>query len=279
MLSHPRSEDAMRRRRWLRRKRLEFLFCIVFFFTTMPGFVCASRVERMEAKQEALSAQFVEIQKRMNNDQAQISAMALGAEEKVQKLEELQSKLSGLLQNNVIDFSSELEQLQKEIQALRGDLQREQALVARNQQVLVSIAESLNFDTSGQALQLPEDKAAHFALAQQKYAAQEWAPAETAFREFVARYPSDPLAEEAWLRQGEALIELGQHQSARRVLQQFVQKYQQSKFGKQAVFLVGKSSLAVGDCDTANSMLKYLKQVHPKYASELKTLKSQGECK
>ena len=56
------------------------------------GFVCSTRVEKMEADIAALQLQFGEIQKRVNNDQTQLTEMILRADKKLEELNNTQGK-------------------------------------------------------------------------------------------------------------------------------------------------------------------------------------------
>ncbi len=251
-------------------RRAWALWLLLAVLPILPGFVCASRVERLEAESEALKLQFVEIQQRMNTDQTQITEMILRADEKLGKIEEFQQKLDGLFKSNTVDFSTELQTLQGELQTMRGDLQTAQMQLSNNTEALKAIGQMLNVSTTGQAVALPATADEHFKFAEEKLAAAQFAEAEVAFREFSTRYPEDTRAETAMLKQGESLFELKQFNDCRIVLQALVKKNPRTKNIERAVYLMGVSSVELKDCPVAKQFVDYLKDISSSYHGKLK---------
>jgi TolA-binding protein len=236
----------------------------------LPGFVCASRVERLEAESEALKLQFVEIQQRMNTDQTQFTEMLLRADDKLGKIEEFQRKLDDLFKTNTVDFSTELQTMRSEIQSMRGEVQTAQMQTAKHTEALAAIGQMLNISTTGTAVALPATPDEHFKLAEDKLAAAQFADAEVAFREFTVRYPEEPRAETAMLKQGEALFELKQFNDCRIVLQALLKKNARTKHTERAVYLMGMASVELKDCKVAKQFVDYLKDAGSSYHGKLK---------
>jgi TolA-binding protein len=253
------------------------LWLLVALLPWLPGFVCASRVERLEAESEALKLQFVEIQQRMNNDQTQFTEMLLRADDKLGKIEEFQRKLDTLFKSNTVDFSTELQAMRGEVQSMRGELQTAQAQAARHGEALATIGQMLNVSMTGQTVTLPKTADEHFKFAEDKLVAAQFADAEVAFREFSTRYPSDPRAESAMLKQGEALYELKQYNDSRIVLQALLKKNQKTKHAERAVFLMGMASVELKDCQVAKQFVDYLRDAGSTYHGKLK--QAHASCK
>ncbi|MDX9722338.1 MAG: tetratricopeptide repeat protein [Myxococcota bacterium] len=254
--------------------RWRWLFGLLFVTLFAPGFVCASRVERVEGEVDALRAQFVEIQQRVNNEQTQLSEMIVRADLKLAELEELQRKANELLTRNSVDLSLQIENQRNELAELRGRLDgidRNVSLLSKEVQGIIASLGSVG----SSAVLLPTESEPLFTFAQQREGEKNWAEAKLGYQEFILKFSSDPRVEEATYRLAVVSAAAGQHQDAITTVRGLLTSFPNSSYRNDAIAIMGESALALGNCEIAIKSFETLVDLGDKKAkSRLSQVKS-----
>lgn len=83
-----------------------------------------------------------------------------------------------------------------------------------------------------------------------------WAESERGFARFLTAYPTSALAPEARFRRGVALNRLGEHDQARLVLRDFLERHPTSSYVHRATVELSQAELALGNRDDAEQILR-----------------------
>lgn len=250
------------------------LFCVLF----APGFVCATRVERLEGEVDALRLQFEEIQQRINNDQSKMSEMILRADEEMAQLEELQRRANEMLTRNNVDLSLQLEAQTQEIATLRGSLETQKKSVEQLQKEVQAVVSGLGNVGGAAIVKLPSGKDELYTFSEEAHAAGKWDEARAGFEEFTAKYPGDSRMDEALYKLAEAEFQQGDHKATIGTVRTLLKSFSKSSKVNPAIWLMGEAAAAVQDCDTATVAFEALQgtTTHGKEAKQkLKLLKTQ----
>lgn len=258
--------------------RLVCLFTLICMFFTTTGFVCATRVEKMEADIEALQLQFNEIQKRVNNDQTQLTEMILRADKKLEELGSTQDQTHDRVSQQNVQLALELEQERSEMAALRGRLDLQQRTIADLQTSLQSVMGSVAANSGGNSVILPSDQDGLFAFINEKKSAGDIASAKLAMDEYVSRYASDPKNESILLELAQIASRSGDDRSVISYTTKYLQNFPKGTERNEIIYLMGDSGLKIGNCDLARKSFQTLDALKYKdAAARLKDVKAQ--CK
>jgi len=253
-----------------RLRRASTLFAFVALIVCNTGFVCASRVERLEQQVLALEAQQQEMQRISNKRSTELVDLVLRAEQAATDLKEQITIINKQSKGTVIELSGTVDRLSDDLRKLRGEVERVNQDVLSTQALVQDIAGSLNFGSSGTAVKLPEGADALLTFADDKLKAKEFAAAEVAYKAFGSRYKDDKRIDQAILGEGKALIGLKQHNRARQVLQGVLRLKNTSKLAPEAVYLIGTSSITLGDCKNARTFLNTLAKQKSSFSADAK---------
>ena len=261
-------------------KRKALLATALFAFLFTPGFVCASRVERLEGEVDALRVQFEEIQQRINNDQAQVTEMILRADDKIAEIEELQRKATDLLTGNTADLMLELEKQKSEVAVLRGQLEAEKRKTQQLQEEVAAVVSALGSGGGGTAVALPQDADALYEFGVEASANNKLAEARAAFDEFYIKFPTDPRADDALFGYIQAASTDSMHFEVLQAARNFIQSYADSKHLNDTILAMGRSAAAIGNCELARESFKTLKETSSHSSEGRRELKKLEEtCK
>ncbi len=248
--------------------RRHLLFLLLFLLPVTPGFVCASRAERMEGELDALRIQFEEIQQRINNDQAQVTEMILRADVKLAELAELQGQAHDLVTRNSVDLSLQLESTRTELAELRGRMDSQDRTLTQLGNDVRAIVSALGATDSGKTIVLPKEKEALFAFATEKRAANRNPEARAAYSEFIARYPDDSRVP-ATLADLCLLFSVdGMHQDAIATARTYLKTFPDGPQRNDVIATMGDSAAALGNCDVAQKAYQTLVEVGHKNAKK-----------
>jgi len=263
---------------WTRKVHLRALFLGLFCLLFAPGFVCATRVERLEGEVDALRLQFEEIQQRINNDQSKMSEMILRADEEMAQLEELQRRANEMLTRNNVDLSLQLEAQTQEIATLRGSLEAQKMSVEKLQKEVQAVVSGLGNVGGAAVIKLPSDKEELFTFSNDAHAAGNWAEARAGLDEFSTKYPGDSRLDEVLYKLADACYQLGDYTATIGTVRSLLKNFSKSTKVNPGIWLMGEAAAAVGDCDTATVAFEALQgtTTHGKEAKQkLKLLKTQ----
>lgn len=226
------------------------MLVVLFVFPSM-GFVCATRVERMEADVSALQLQFSEIQQRINNDQTQMSEMILRADKKLEELGSTQGQTHDRVAQQNVQLGLELEKERSELASLRGRLDVQQKTIEELQQTLISVVGSISSTGAGSSVMLPSDQDGLYQFAMTKKLSGEGAQQRAAIQEFLKRYPNDSRSESLLGELVVASQSAGLDREAITHATRYLQVYPTGASRNDVIYAMGLSGLSVKNCDLA----------------------------
>ncbi len=259
--------------------RFRIVCAIALILMTIPttGFVCASRVEKMEADIQALQLQFNEVQKRMNNDQTQLTEMILRADKKLEELGSAQNQNQDQVSQQNVQMALELEQERAELAAMRGRLDVQQKTLEEMQSSLQSVMGSVAGSTGGGVI-LPTDQESLYQFIQEKKAVGDKAVEKTAIQEYANRYPNDPRLEPILAELVQLYSQDGQDREAITASTRYIKQFPTGPSRNDVIYVMGDSGLKIGNCDLAIQSFQTLESFKYRDASaRLKEAKS--NCK
>ena len=257
------------------RFRLVCLILLVMLSFSTTGFVCATRVEKMEADIEALQLQFAEIQKRVNNDQTQLTEMILRADRKLEELGSTQDQTHDRVAQQNVQLALELEKERAEMAAMRGRMDVQQKTITELQASLQTVLGSITSTSDGKSLILPSDQGALLEFIEAKKAAQDTAAQKAAISEYLRRYPNDEKAETLLPEYIAILHAEGADAEVIPNCTKYLQMYPNGKALNDVMYYMGDSGFKIGNCDLAKKAFMKLEAAKYKNASErLKEIKA-----
>lgn len=241
------------------------------------GFVCSTRVEKMEADIAALQLQFGEIQKRVNNDQTQLTEMILRADKKLEELNNTQGKTHDQVAQQNVQLAIELEKERAELADMRGRIDVQQKTISDLQTALQTLMGSVAGTTGGSGIILPSDQEALFNFIEEKKAAGDSASQRAGIQEFVRRYPKDPRVEPIL---AELVSLYGAEKSDRDSIAyaaQYLQLFPNGANRNEVIYVMGEAGLRIGNCDLAQKSFMTLQSLS--YRDAGSRLKEAKNCK
>ncbi|MCL2325546.1 MAG: hypothetical protein FWC40_03450 [Proteobacteria bacterium] len=226
------------------------LLIIIFAFPT-TGFVCATRVERMEADVAALQLQFNEIQRRINNDQTQLTEMILRADKKLEELGEAQGQTHDRVAQQNVQLALELEQERAEIAAMRNRLDIQQRNLEDLQEGVRAIMGSAASTSAGSTLILPSDQNGLFQFIEARRAANDAPAKRAAILEYLKRYPNAPQLEPLLAELITDDSNAGLDREAITQASNYLKLFPQGPSRNEVIYRMGVSGLRIGNCDLA----------------------------
>lgn len=258
--------------------RIACIIALLLMFIPTTGFVCSTRVEKMEADIEALQMQFNEIQKRVNNDQTQLTEMILRADKKLEELGSTQNQTHDQVSQQNVQLALELEKERAELAAMRGRLDVQQKNIEEMQSGLSSIMGSVAGSSSGGGVILPTDQEALFSFILEKKSAGDKEAQKAAIQEYVNRYPNDSRVEPILAELVSLYSADGQHRDAITAATRYIKQYPSGPNRNAVIYAMGDAGLQIGNCDLATQSFQALSALNYKdAASRLKDAKS--NCK
>ena len=247
---------------------ISLLLVIVFSFST-TGFVCATRVEKMEADIESLQIQFNDVQKRLNNDQTQLTSMILRADKKLEELSGNQNQSQSQVAQQNVQLALDLEAERAELASMRGRLEVQQKTIEQLQESLQAVMGSVALSGGGNAVILPSDQDGLNDYIQQKRMAGESAALQAALAEYLSRYPNDSRTE-SYLAELIALTASAkQDRDTITYCTQYLQKFPKGASRSDVLYQMGNAGLSIGNCNLAIQSFETLKSLNYSNADAL----------
>jgi TolA-binding protein len=100
-------------------------------------------------------------------------------------------------------------------------------------------------------VQVPADKAAHFAAVEQAHEQKDWALTRTLAREYAERYPDDDKTDDALYLSGDASMKDGRPSASLVDFNKVLKQFPKSNVLGQTLFAMGDAYLAMHDCGNA----------------------------
>ena len=248
--------------------RIVCLIAVLTAFIPTTGFVCATRVEKMEADIAALQLQFTEIQKRVNNDQTQLTEMILRADKKLEELGSTQDQTHDRVAQQNIQLALELEKERQELANMRGRLDVQQKTIEELQGSLQTVMGSVANTTGGNSIILPSDQETLYAFIAEKRTAQDTAAQKAAISEFIKRYPSDPRVEPILAEFITILAAENAHSELIPYTTRYIQTYPKGNSRNEVIYIMGDSGLKIGNCNLAINAFQTLEALSYRDASD-----------
>lgn len=235
------------------------LVLVILMAIPSMGFVCATRVEKMEADIEALQLQFSEIQKRVNNDQTQLTEMILRADKKLDELGSTQNQTHDKVAQQNVQLALELEQSRNEMAAMRGKLEVQQKALDEMQATMQTVMGSVAGTTGGNSVILPSDQDGLYQFIQQKKSEGDDASQLAAELEYVRRYPNDSRLEPILT---DIIVAYAVRNEDREVINyatKYLQLYPKGPNRNEVVYQMGDAGLRLHNCELAKKSFAMLK--------------------
>ncbi|MFA5625727.1 MAG: hypothetical protein WC966_11845 [Bradymonadales bacterium] len=226
------------------------LLILIFIFPSL-GFVCATRVEKMEADIGALQMQFTEIQQRINNDQTQLTEMILRADKKLDELGALQDQTHDKVAQSNVDLGIQLEKERASLAELRGQMEVQQKNLTELQSTMQSVMGSLSSSTGGQTLALPADRESLYNFIIEKRNLGDKNAERTAATEFLSRYPDEPRLEDVLGPLPALYAENNMDREAITYATRYLQLFPKGSKKNDVIAVMGESGLKINNCELA----------------------------
>ena len=254
-------------------------FAVLLFAVLSSGFVCSTRVERIEADVAALQLQFGEIQKRVNNDQTQLTEMILRADKKLEALNSTQDEAQSQVSQQNVRLALELEQDREQLAAMRGRLDLQQKALDEMQANLQSVLGTMASASGASGVILPANREDLYAFIETKKTQGDAAARKAAVTEFLARYPDDARSEALLADLASLHFQEGAHRETISAAAQYIQKYPNGANLKQMLYLMGDAGLSMKNCELAKKSFALLQSKYSGYKDSAEKLKAAGDCK
>lgn len=262
---------------------MKFRFCIavlaLFFWVLSSGFVCSTRVERLEADVAALQLQFGEIQKRVNNDQTQLTEMILRADKKLEALNNTQDMAQNQVSQQNVQLALELEQERAELAAMRGRLDVQQKSLDEMQANMQSILGTMAGTTGGTSVILPANQEELYSYIETKKQQGDTGARKAAIQEYLARYASDARSEGLLADLTSIYYMEGAYRETVSSAAQYIQQFPNGTNQKEVIYLMGEAGLQMKNCELAKKSFGLLQSKYNGYKDAASRLKDANNCK
>ena len=257
--------------------RIVCLIALISLAFCSTGFVCATRVEKMEADIEALQMQFAEIQKRVNNDQTQLTEMILRADRKLEELGSTQNESRDQVAQQNVQLALELEQSRNELAAMRGRLDVQQKALEEMQAGMQSVMSSVSSTGGGSGVILPNDQESLYRFIEENQTAGKNDAAHAARVEYIRRYPNDERNEKLLPQVAAKSAADGNDREAIAYATKYLQLFPKGQSRNEIIYIMGDSGLKIGNCDLAKKSFATLQSLN--YKDSAARAKQAASCK
>jgi tol-pal system protein YbgF len=262
----------------------------------LPVSACWVSLERGRQMEERIARTEDENRLAVKQLDEQRSVLRDRVTEADRKIAEVQRKLDELntaARRTGADLAVEVDKLREEVARLRGANEEEQHRI----QALLAGLDKLRSDVEGrfaalkgagaleeyeakrkvEQLQLPTDKGAFLALAQEREKAGEKTVARELYQEYTRRWPVDPRAADAWFRVGELQYGAQRYREAILAYGKVAEGFPRSDKVPDAKLRAGESMVALGLPDDAKAIFEDVVRQYPKTTAAKNAKKRLGE--
>jgi tol-pal system protein YbgF len=262
----------------------------------LPVSACWVSLERGRQMEERLGRAEEENRLAVKALDEQRSVLRDRVAEADRKIAEVQKKLDELntaARRTGADLAVEVDKLRDEVAKLRGANEEDRHRI----QEVAAALDKLRGDVEGrfaalkgagaleeyearrkvEQLQLPQDKAAFLALAQEKERAGEKPVARELYQEYARRWPADPRSADAWFRVGELQYGAQHYREAILAYGKVAEGFPRSDKVPDAKLRAGESMVALGLPDDARAIFEEVVKQYPKTTAAKKARKRLAE--
>lgn len=258
--------------------RIVCILGVISVFFTTTGFVCATRVEKMEADIEALQLQFHEIQKRVNNEQTQLTEMIVRADKKLEALGDSQDETHDRVSQQNVQLALELEQERNELAAMRGRIDVQQKTITDLQSIVQTMMGSMSSSAEGNHVILPSEQEGLYQFIEEKKAAGDTSSQKIAMEEYVNRYPSDARLEKMLFELAQMASTAGEDREAIAYTTKYLQSFPKGESRNEIIYIMGDSGLKIGNCELAKKSFQTLEALKYRDAAD-RFKRAKAQCK
>ncbi|HJL05094.1 MAG TPA: tetratricopeptide repeat protein [Polyangiaceae bacterium LLY-WYZ-15_(1-7)] len=241
------------------------------------GVGCYSKSDGERLAREAAERErrLVALEEGIEQERAQIREALDDAQTKVTELEQVLERATEVVTRNSADLGTEVHELREQLQVLQGqiaevrnEVQGTQRALAEQQQQLdgriQQFARKAGVDMPIDASQVPEDRAEHYAAAEQAFEQGQHSRARALFREYVSRYEEDEKADDAQYWIGKSYLEQERPASALSEFRRVITNYRRGDIVPRALFDMADAFYQLHACTDARSSLEALIQSYPR---------------
>jgi len=240
-----------------------------FLWTTAgEGDELASQVSDQEDRIQAL-------EDNMRADREALAQSVGQARAKVAELEEVLERATKVVTRNSADLGLQVQQLQEQIQGLEGQIaevrnqmrQQGEQLEEQRQDLekqIQKVAEKAGVDITLEESEIPTDRSAHYAAAEQAYQGGQHPRARALFREYVTRYPDDDRADDAQYWIGSSYLQQDRPGTALSELRKVITEYAQGDVVDDTLLDMADAFFRLNACGDAEAALQTLIRRHPR---------------
>lgn len=218
---------------------------------------------------QRLRDQAVERDRRISSLENEARANRSELSAKLAQLEVVLQKATEVLTRSSADRGAQVDQLQERLAALEGQLAELRNSFDRTSQQTSSrtdelagkidqMARKVGIDMPLPAAEIPPDKGAHFATALTAYKAGEHSKARALFREYITRYPTDALADDALYWVGTSYLAEGKPATALGEFRKVIAEYSRGDAVDGALLNMAEAFYQLHACTDAKSALEAL---------------------
>jgi len=250
------------------------LVALPLFLTSAPG--CISQMQTDIA-----------------TNQKRLDSLEDDLEVKRKELEEALAEASRVLRRNSADQGLQIEQIQKRLAAMEGEIAElrnensgaSQAQAERSlelQRRLSEVARAAGMDVALGVDEIPKSKSAHWEALSKSFRINKHSYTRALGRAYVERYPKDDRADNAQYMIGSSYLKQGQAAAALGEFQKVVSVYRKGDAIDETLYDMAQAFLEVRSCNDAGTALKALLKNHrssplvPKAKKELRKVRELG---
>ncbi len=236
-----------------------------------------------------------QMQSDIRANQQRLDSLEADLEAKRKELEETLAEASRVLRRNSADQGLQIEDIQKRLAVLEGDIaelhnesiRSTQAQAQRSlelQRQLTEVARAAGMDVALDPTEIPQSKSAHWEALSKAYRINKYSYTRALGRAFVERYPKDEKADDAQYMIGSSYLKQGQAAAALGEFQKVISTYRKGDALDETLFDMAQAFLQVRSCNDAETALKALLKNHhksplvPEAKKELRKVRALGHA-
>ncbi len=237
----------------------------------LPACYPKSAGERLAREAEDRERRLAELEEGMEGQRAQMREALASAEAKMQELEQVLEQATAVVTRNSADLGTEVGHLREQLQVLEGQIAEIRNELASTQRALAQqqsqldqriqqMARRAGVDMALDESEIPTDRAAHYAAAEQAMRAGEHSKARALYRAYVQRYANDDRADNAQYAIGHSYLERRQPARALAEFRRIVSDYRNGDVFDQTLLDMADAFYQLHACTDARSALEALIQ-------------------
>ena len=181
----------------------------------------------------------------------ELSDMISNARAETTQLNLVLKEATALLQRNSADFGIEMEQIQKDIETIRGRTDQIKFSLEKMESAMKLFKEDTDLRFSETKVQTPMSEAELFSKGESLYKSGAYQEARSTFESYVTKYPKKRNTAGAYFYMGESFFGQKQYVNAIGAYEEILKAHLKSKYGDDATFRIGDSFSKLKKCKEA----------------------------